>query len=199
MASPEQLRVALNAAVPPTLFLIFVNSILGFKVFGVFKIVGAVVPHRVRELLRRLYMAYNATATAAVLVFLGWNCDSDGPSCLPAQTIVAFFLLACQWLDRACLVFLQVPDAEVGFGTRTARGLAIGGYLMAVVEQNDVAAWFLALCLLNRSSGSTKRPKLRAYIDRVGRAAVGVGAARRFYADPHRLSALCVAVTLHSR
>ena len=211
MPSTAQLSLALHASIPPALFAVLMNAIVLDKTFAVCKFLGELVPSRIRDALRTLYVASNAGFVAAVGLFLWWNCptatqgtiehSASEASCLPAHSLVAIALLVLLWADRAMLAFLHAPGTSTSIASRIAKGATCAAFLISVSEKDATSHCFLLLSLLNRSSGSTKwAPKLHG-IDRALRTAI---ASYALYMLSHRtasrrLSAVLIACVFHSR
>lgn len=203
-ASVARLGLALHASIPSALFSVMMNSIVTNKTYRPLKLVGDLLPSKLKTQLRRAYVFANGVFAVGVLGFLRWNCPSAEPTtheCLPALSLVAVVLLLLLWIDRGTLAFLHAPGTNPTFVTRVARGACCAGFLMAISEHDRASLMLLALTLSNRHSGSISlASKLRA-IDCAVRIGVSLASAYSIYSKngSQRLAALVIACAIHSR
>jgi len=209
-ASVARLGLAIHSAVPSAIFSVGMNSIVTNKTYRPLKLVGDVLPSKLRTALRRAYVVANGVFVIGVIGFLWWHCTdaavdaaayASQERCLPATSLVAIALLVFLWIDRGTLALLHAPGTDPTFATRCARGACCAGFLMAISEHDPSMRLFLTLALFNRYSGSVSwASKLRIF-DRVVRVGVSLVAMYAIYSkrSSQRLAAMTIACAIHSR
>lgn len=208
MASVARLSLAVHASIPPAIFSVLANAMITNKTYSACRLMGELVPPRLRTALRRGFVVFNCALPSALFAFLHWNCPTYSPDeeaqqgCLPSYTLVAIVLLVLLWLDRGALAFLHAPNAATStFTGRVARGATCVGFLMATSEQDEIAQLFLVVALMNRYSGSVRLAKRLQQLDRALRTVVAVLAVRQIpsASSSRRLAVLCIMCCLHGR